>query len=332
MTGAAAGGTIGVAGPAAGEQEMPIELHLKPGPAITREEFLETHPPYSIALDGYVFGEPFLEPEGPYRNFNHHEAVDRSCTSATCEQARRAVLLGLYDLFRDAHGRQAQIFANDCDQDVCLSTWVLLNPDRAAEPMLRVLSQITDLLDMSAGVFPMPHERDLLGEQRWIFEPYVRSRPQLGQLSAIQMREVIRDVHHRIDQFLIGRAEVLPLQGSYTPLGGGPGWMLAEVTHQSARERIVAAGVRAAVELFGRHADRYSYTVWRRSEYIVSFPVREILEALNVAEGFQPVDRSGWGGADNVGGSPRGRGSRLAPAEVEKVVNAVLARRAATGS
>ena len=69
-----------------------IELQVVPGPAVTREAFLRTHPPYSIALDGYVHGAPFLDvrDDGPRRNFNHHEAVDRSCTSATCEQVRRA--------------------------------------------------------------------------------------------------------------------------------------------------------------------------------------------------------------------------------------------------
>ena len=80
---------------------MSVTLHVKPGPAVTREQFLDTHPPFSVALDGYVHGEPFLvqRPDGPYRNFNHHEVVDRSCTCSTCEQARRAVLLGFYDLF-----------------------------------------------------------------------------------------------------------------------------------------------------------------------------------------------------------------------------------------
>ena len=40
--------------------QMTITLAVVPGPAITREVFLETHPPYSIALDGYVYGAPFL--------------------------------------------------------------------------------------------------------------------------------------------------------------------------------------------------------------------------------------------------------------------------------
>ena len=305
---------------------MAIELVVAPGPALTREQFTTTHAPYAVALDGYVFGEPWLDVDGPYRNFNHHETVDRSCTSATCEQARRAVMLGFYDLFRKDGARRATLYVNDCDQDVCLATWILMNPDRAAEPLVRTISQIVDQLDMSAGVFPLPHERERLGEVRWVFDPYLRARPTLPSLNAAAMREVIRDVHHRLDQFVMGRAEVLPLVGVYTAIGGGDGWMLAEVNHQTARERMVSAGVRAAVELFGRHGDRYLYSVWRRSEYVIGFPVKDILAALNVAEGFQPIDPSGWGGADSVGGSPRGRGSTLTPAQVEAIVNDVVRR------
>jgi hypothetical protein len=307
---------------------MAIELAVTPGPALTREQFLATHAPYSVALDGYVFGEPWLYvgPDGPYRNFNHHETVDRSCTSATCEQARRAVVLGFYDLFRRGGERTATLHANDCDQDVCLASWVLMNPDRAREPLVRVISQIVDLLDMSAGVYPMPHERDLLGEVRWVFDPYTRARPNLLAMTGAAMREVIRDVHHRLDLFVIGRAETTPLTGQYTRIGGGDGWVFVEVTHQTARERMVASGVQAAIELFGRAGDKYLYTVWRRSEYVVGFPVTEILAALNAAEGIAPGD-PGWGGADNVGGCPRGRGSKLAPAAVQAVVDEVIARR-----
>ena len=57
---------------------------------------------------------------------------------------------------------------------------------------------------MSAGAFPMPHTRDLLAEVRWTFEPYVRARPSLSKLDAVLMREVIRDVHHRISPIAPG--------------------------------------------------------------------------------------------------------------------------------
>jgi len=91
-----------------------------------------------------------------------------------------------------------------------------------------------------------------------------------------------------------------------------------------ARERMIAAGCRAAVELSARTGDRYVYSLWRRSEYITWFPVREILDALNAAEGISEDEPHRWGGADNVGGSPRGVGSRLTPVDVERVVDRVV--------
>src|SRR5204862_6910630 len=153
-------------------------------------------------------------------------------------------------------------------------------------------------------------------------------RLQLAGMKPEPMRGVITDVHHRLDQFVMGRASSVPCSGEYARIGGGHGWIFAEVTHQTAREKMVASGVRAAVDLFGKTETpdglRYLYSVWRRSEYVVGFPVHDILCALNRAEGFQPIDPKGWGGAENVGGSPRGRGSALAPADVERVVNLVI--------
>ena len=307
---------------------MAIDLKILPGRIVTPDDFLTSHPPYSIALDGYVAGQPFLEmrPNGPYRNFNHHEAVDRSCTSATCEQVRRAIILGLFDLFRDNGSPRANVWVNDCDQDVCLATWIMLNPQRAAEPWVRTLVYIEDLLDMSAGGFPMPEERDLLGEVRWVFEPYTARRPMISSLNETDMLEIIDHVHQRIEAFLDGTGETLPLLGDYVQLGGGHDWVLAEVNHQHARQKLVEAGVKAAVELYGRSGEHFLYSIWRRSEYIVGFPVLEILGELNRAEGFAEGDTAGWGGSENVGGSPRAGGSRLTPEQVEVVVNRVVDR------
>jgi hypothetical protein len=89
---------------------------------------------------------------------------------------------------------------------------------------------------------------------------------------------------------------------------------------------MVEGGIKAAVELFSKRGDRHSYAVWRRSEYIVDFPVADILRALSQAEGYAPDDVRGWGGSENVGGSPRASGSRLTPAQVEEVVNQVVDR------
>jgi hypothetical protein len=116
----------------------------------------------------------------------------------------------------------------------------------------------------------------------------------------------------------------VPLEGTFTRLGGGEGWTFAEVDRLHARERMIAAGVNAAIELSARlPGERFAYSIWRRSEYVTGFPVRAILEALSAAE------RSGgrWGGAENVGGSPRALGSALTPAEVERIVNEVVSKK-----
>ena len=206
--------------------------------------------------------------EDRVRNFNHHEVVDRSCTTATCEQARRAVLLGLYDLFAGAGERRSALWVNDCDQDVCLATWILMNPDRAHEPLVRVLSQVEDLLDSSAGTFPMPHDRDLLGGIRWMFEPYGRARPHLTGMGGEPMRQVILDVHLRIESILVGRAGHLPLSGTYTAIGGGEGWLFVEVQRdERPRAHHRGRGTRG-LELTARVGGRFAYSVWRRSEYV----------------------------------------------------------------
>jgi hypothetical protein len=305
---------------------LAVSLQIVPGKVVSRAEFIASHPPFSIGLDGYVRGEPFLEftAKGPYRNFNHHESVDRSCTSATCEQVRRAVILGLYDLYHGEHGPRATLWVNDCDQDVCLATWILFHPHRAGEPWVRTLAYVEDLLDMSAGGFPLPDQRDLLGEVRWVFEPYTGRRSMVTALDADGMAGIIHEVHQRIERFLSGQGETMPLLGDYKVLGGGGGWTMVEIDHQHARQKMVEAGVKAAVELFARQGDRYVYSIWRRSEYIVDFPVADILRELNRAEGYGLDDVRGWGGSENVGGSPRGQGSRLDPAQVEAVVNQVV--------
>ena len=307
---------------------MAVELYIVPGKIVDREDFVKSHPPFSIALDGYVAAPPFFEitPTGPYRNFNHHEMVDRTCTCATCEQCRRAVILGLYELYSWPSGPRATLWVNDCDQDVCLATWILMNPDRASEPHVQSLTYIEDLLDMSAGAFPVSQTAGLLGEVRWVFEAYTSQRSKIGQLDAAGMRDIIDEVHKRIDKFVRGKAEKLELQGGYEVLGGGHQWTLAEVEHQHARQRLLENGVNAAVELYSKSDDHYWYSIWRRSEYITTFPVLEILAALSRAEGFEVDDPTGWGGSDNVGGSPRGVGSKLPPSDVEEVVNEVVDR------
>ena len=55
----------------------------------------------------------------------------------------------------------------------------------------------------------------------------------------------------------------------------------------------------------------------------IGFPMVRLYAALNEAEGTE-AGPTGWGGSNTIGGSPRGSGSRLKPAEVEGVINRTI--------
>jgi len=72
-----------------------VKLHILPRVVTTWKEFVETHPIRSIALDGYVKGEPRFNREGTHVNFNHHEDVNRLATRCTASQVSMAIMGGL---------------------------------------------------------------------------------------------------------------------------------------------------------------------------------------------------------------------------------------------
>lgn len=82
-----------------------MKLQILPRVVITWEEFVNAHPAPSIALDGYVKGEPRFNRAGTHVNFNHHEDVNRFATRCTASQVRMALKGGLLSVF---HTRKHQ--------------------------------------------------------------------------------------------------------------------------------------------------------------------------------------------------------------------------------
>lgn len=301
-----------------------ITLHYK-GTTESWDTFTRAYPPNAIALDGFVSGRPRFQMMGlgPFRNFNHHEDVDRSTTLATCEQARRAILLGLYDTFQKNGVPDANLWVNDCDEDVCLASWLLMHPTRASEPLVRTLSQIEDLLDSSSGMFPMPHTTELLGKVRWIFEPCFSAKK--GFAHNPDMIEhplnLIEFVHARIDKFLLGQAKEIPAQQSYQLLSvGHKGWRFYIPNGSQVRAALVAEGCRAGVaQLPSQGEGCFRYSLWRLSEYVEHFPVGAILSHLYKIE-------PGWGGSNIVGGSPRPHDSKIPPDQLAIIIDSFLGK------
>ena len=307
-----------------------ITLHVEPRIVKTWDAFRIENPPYSIALDGYVYGRPEFDREGPYRNFNHHEGVDRSCTRATCAQVFVALKQELFDTFKQDGEPYANVYVNDPDQDTSVAVWLLQNGERIqgqkSEPLINRLVGVEDHLDATAGAYPLAPDMSIMRELAWIFEPYTDARitGRLPHMDEPEMRNVIESVGLRITKYSLGQGEKLELDTSYEELGGGPGWKLINETGAAARIELFASGTKAFVAVRDNGDSTYTYTLGKMSEYI-DFPIIKLYERLNNEEGLEHGGPNSWGGGDTIGGSPRMTGSKLKPEELERIVNEVLA-------
>jgi hypothetical protein len=291
------------------------------------EQFCAPDRPYAIALDGYLDCEPRFDPAIPCANFDHHVDVDRLATRSSAGQVLLAIRLGLFQSFRDAQGPHAEVYVNDCDEDVALA-WFLLKYGTLAEqvfaPVLNRLVFMVDVLDVTAGAYPFPADLEGLQELAWIYEPYRRFRlsGELDHRDPQAYTAILGAVEERLVRYLSGRGERLALDTRYQVIGGGQRWAMVEELGAQARTGMLADGIRAYVTVRRRPSGTYTYTIGRMSAF-VPFDVRALLAALNIAEGISKgADR--WGGSEFVGGSPRLAGSSLSPETVAYVINTTL--------
>lgn len=304
---------------------MTIELHMRPDLApMSGDDFVALAGPFSIAIDGFVPEGPWFRPDVPAQCFNHHEGVERLQTRATCGQVQMAIRQDLFRAFRDQNGPRASVWANDCDEDVCLSWFLLQNHTMTAQifnPPLNRLVDVVDKMDTTAGAYPFPEDTDVLMSLAWIFEPYRNFRLGGGLFvrSPDRFRSIVTDVGLRIMAHITGQGRRIPVDTTFSVAERFDDWVMVRETGQQARLGVFAAGHRAFVAVQERSEDRWSYTVGRSSEYI-NFPVLRILRALDEAEGLTgKADH--WGGGSTIGGSPRIAGSQLSPKEVAAVIN-----------
>lgn len=309
-------------------------------PVLSWAEFIRQKDSYSIALDGFVRGGPmfFMAEEikpGPFANFNHHEEVDRLATRATCAQILMVIRSGLFATYRDVNGPRANIYVNDCDEDVCTSWFLLKNHfmvESTMNPLLNRLVDLEDKLDATAGAYPYPKDLPVLQELAWVFHPYrtFRMNGGLDRKNNIEYREVIQDVERRIMAHITGHGGSMPLDTRYEIMPeGGPGWTMVRETGAYAKTGMFSDKIEAFVSVRNRADGNYTYTIGRMSHF-VKFDVEEILIDLNYAEHMVSPDGSGfpdkWGGGNTIGGSPRASGSRLTPSEVARIVNLAKGR------
>lgn len=306
-----------------------MQLHIEPKKVKTWESFVEKNPAYSIALDGYVRGGPRFEPKGPYVNFNHHEEVDRLATRSTCGQVYVALKQGLLDSFRPQGKVHGHIYVNDPDQDTCLAVWLLQNNERIegqkSEPLINRLAYMEDMLDVTAGAYPFDPLSKTMRKLGWIFDPYTSARMtgRLSRMDEYEMRTIIEAVSDRISKHVLGEGNEMEPDTRYERIGGGASWAMITEIGAHARTKLFTEGIKAFVSVRENSDGSCAYSIGKMSPFI-AFPVEELYGFLNRTEGIPEGDSDCWGGGNTIGGSPRNKGSKLKPKELEEVINDFL--------
>jgi hypothetical protein len=309
---------------------MSVALYMRSKmPPISKNEF-ENYPAFSVALDGYCKGLSWLSRAGidhgqPLQNFNHHEGADRLGMRATCGQVDMAIRHGFFKLFQKNGEPYARLWANHCDEDICLSVYLLKNGHREdviENPLLDALVTAVDKIDTSSGAYPFSLDDPILEKIAWIFNPYYRLKLS-GNLDERRREDyvgVVDRVGARLEAYISGKGKSMAPDFRYEKENGGKGWYFIKEIGAQARLKIFADGIDFFVTVRKRSDGKYSYTLLARSRYVlVNIPA--IYRYANMKEGIGQNDSDTWGGADDRGGSPMIKGSSLSPKELAFVIN-----------
>ena len=307
-------------------EKMPFipEMHPKMIP-VTWEHFVANMPPRSIALDGFVYDPPAFDPRGPHVNFDHHKGPPRSSMLCTSTQVLVAVREGLLDMFMPTGDEIVRVWMNDCDPDVGLSWYALEHHWNVSAPVNSALHRLYGYvqdMDRASGLLDKPRDLPIVKQAAWVFEPYWQFRFS-GAIDAKDQTAymgVLRDVTHRVNEFLAARGRELPIDDRYEVLGGGEDWIMVREIGLQARMRMARRGIRAFVSARQKPDGRWVYTICRKSAYVWWFPVPEICAQLNTNE----LEEDFFGGGDIVFGNARGSGSTRDPQLMTLAINAFL--------
>lgn len=306
-----------------------FEIVVLPRKTMTWEEFVQTTPPRSIALDGVVHAEPKFDEATLHQNFDHHHGVVREATMSTAMQVYYAIKGGLMQTFGTDPHTPCRIYINDTDQDTAFAVWLLLNYKQfvgtKSVPHINRLLELNNRWDITGGAFPMDLSDALVRQHNWVFQPYTELRKSGGLANAgeAELRNNLEATIGRLSQYLMGQGGELELDTRHDILFDHPRFKIVyEIGGNDARYYLYSKGMDAFISLVAtRPNGRFVYSVGRRSRYI-PFPLTKLYQAFNEAEGAP--DNAQWGGSDIIGGSPRSTYSALTWEQLRDITLGVL--------
>jgi len=291
--------------------------------------------PGTIYLDGAAQGEPFVDAERHVYNLDHHEGCVRAFTLATCEQAMVLLRRGL-----DLRRRDFCVHANEPDLDTVLAIWVLLNHLRLTEPNARVRARILPLLRLEGNI-------DALGfgcEDLCALPPELHAETKRALDGLVERERAAKAGGFRRDPLAFVAAQLRAIDRiAYAGEALEAPLEIEELAHTELEALGVAVVCRSEGgiyeverELRRLHGQRLALVVLQKDAAHYSLRavqpeaasrLERIYAWLNHTDPASGGSRSEnrWGGAGEIGGSPRRRGTRLDPAEIAAVCRAACA-------
>ncbi len=314
-----------------------LNVHIEAGLSVNAS-MARKSPGGTIFLDGVAQCEPFMDHERQVYNLDHHEGCVRAFTLATCEQTLVMYMKGL-----DLQGREWHIFANDPDLDTILAIWILLNHARIGrldDTQRRILFALVryeglvdalglELKELSA----LP--RDLMRKIQRVVD-HLRSDEialkKEGRWEHTDFLTYTISILHKIDQIFYKPDDFADYKG------------IEELARVELTDHKIAAVVEADMgiyeiephlnKLYGNRLGvvflkkgAASYTV-RQADLFMPITLDNIYEHLNFVDPAVKcrTRKNKWGGATDIGGSPRESGTLLSPAEIAQACRAAIHR------
>jgi membrane protease YdiL (CAAX protease family) len=282
-------------------------------------------------LDGACDAPPFLDTKRQIYNLDHHTGVVRSFTLSTCEQAAILVLKGL-----DLGEKNWMIWANDPDLDTVLAIWILLNHIHIASEDSSVIWEILPIVRLEGLIdgqglelshftaFPKKLQEetsekiDLLRKKEILIK-------KSGKWEETNFIEYTLQTLKRIDELVYHPEDFKDFKG------------LDELARVELDEKTSAVVYSANMGIYEieQHLNKVygknpgliilqksssHYTI-RKSDLFTPLNMTYIYDRLNLYDknvsGRRPNNR--WGGAGEIGGSPRETGTSLNPAEIAEI-------------
>ncbi len=292
-------------------------------------------PDGALFLDGAYAGPPFIDNVRRHYALDHHSGVVRPFTLATCEQAAVLVALGL-----PLDEGEWRIYLNDPDLDALLAAWVLVNfaPLRADDQ--RLIGELMPLLRVEGNIDTYGLDRAALSGV--LPRSYAVHKSRLERLRANELELRRSGAWDACDAVAYACARLSAFDAALLVRGRRDASRRALERRGFVRARKVAVLMRSSAGIYEveealhtRYGDALAIVVLDRGAGHVSIlmadpflpkSLADVYPLLNAADGLaDPSAGNVWGGAREIGGSPRRTGTALGGEQVVRLVARLFA-------